>query len=100
MSVIGRLAADGTVQVHCPRPGCSAALKVKLRSARTWVTCAADACGHRFVLEIPELAAGSPPPLPARGKETFAVRPDDDPRPAPPRPRRKRSGEEEPGGSG
>ena len=105
MSVIGHVSADGTAQVHCPRPGCSAVLKVKPRTARTWVTCAADGCGHRFVLDIPDLTAGpapAPPPLPAKPKDTFAVRPDD-PRPEPsrpPRPRRKRAGAENTPGSG
>jgi S1-C subfamily serine protease len=90
MSVIGTPSADGTVQVHCPRPGCSAALRVKPKSARTWVTCAADGCGHRFVLEVPGLA-------PAR--DAFALKDDDAP-PPPPKPTRPRkpAREEEPAG--
>jgi S1-C subfamily serine protease len=95
MSVTAKLSPDGTAQVHCPRPGCSAVLDVRPKSGRSWVTCAAAGCGHRFLVEVPGLAVApdsppmsGPPPLPPRR------RPDDMP------PRNRRRDEEEAGGSG
>jgi S1-C subfamily serine protease len=89
MNVPGHLSPDGTVQVLCPQPGCAAKLRVKPKSARTWVTCAANGCGHRFVLEVSDFKdpppAGSTPPLPfpppLRAKESFGVKADDRPEP-------------------
>lgn len=99
MSITGTLSADGTVQVHCPRPGCSATLRVKPRSGRTWVTCAAAGCGHRFVLEVPGLPTAAdapptsgtqpaPPPIPPQAKDSFDFQDD---APAPPKPRPPRA---------
>jgi|SRR5947209_9484770 len=104
MSVIGTPSADGTVQVHCPRPGCSAVLRVKPKAARSWVTCASDGCGHRFVLEVADPpAAGSPIPPPVPARDTFALK--DQAAPVPPkakpdRPRPRRTREAEPARSG
>jgi len=61
MSVTANLAPDGSAQVHCPRPGCAAVLRVQPRGPRTWVTCSAAGCGHRFLLDVPELVAAAPP---------------------------------------
>jgi S1-C subfamily serine protease len=98
MSVLGKLSPDGTVQVHCPRPGCAAILKVKPKSNRTWVTCAATGCGQRFALEVPELDAAvvtetappAPPPVPKKeaGAATFALREGDEPVRDKPKPKR------------
>jgi S1-C subfamily serine protease len=117
MNVQGQLSQDGTVQVHCPRHGCTATLRVKPKGGRTWVTCAAAGCGHRFVLDVTDFkepaeakeSTPTPPPLPAAGppplppKERFRLENDDRPEPSMPvpppgRPRRRRP--QEPAGSG
>ncbi|HEX3148941.1 MAG TPA: trypsin-like peptidase domain-containing protein [Gemmataceae bacterium] len=118
MSVVGTLSPEGIVQVHCPRSGCTAMLKVKPKSNRTWVTCAAEGCRHRFLLEVPELDAAPvadgpppsteltppgpvPPPIPKReptppNPDTFALQNLDEPvrdKPKPARSNRDRDRE-------
>lgn len=95
MNVVGRPLKDGTVQVHCPRPGCSAVLRIKPRADRSWVTCAAEGCRHRFILEVSksDVASASVPDA-----LTFATSatPDHDAPPARTRPRGGSAGRKRP----
>jgi Trypsin-like peptidase domain len=59
MTVAGKLAADGSVQVTCPQEECGTVARVRPKAARSGVVC--KNCGEKFILEVPELAGGAQP---------------------------------------